>query len=356
MNRYFLPKSGWEFFDVSKAYGLGIIIHTLSGNASVTDAGGFYLIESKKELDFRKIEEISKYFDDTEIKTALITIQRSTKSEMKPSVKKVKENVVNILTNEENLFELIKSHEKLSSPTTIGTDKQTLYQTMDLAATKGIRNEILLKKNYSEGSNINISMEDFSFSLLGHLNFTIKRFSDFGMIFVAPTPLKTEIGNVRQIYMNLKDAIKGAHRAGWFPSVTQIAINLVLEELTVEKSGKFAPKFGSLIYSVMMKTGNQWKPSTGGISSLDFLYHIANSENGINILNKWKNIFRFTAFKKGYEDLPTSLAEFIANPDLSNYERYLNLHLRNEIDKNRTNKFGNYERENLQEVMKNVRI
>ena len=49
MNRYFLPKTGWEFFDVSRAYGVVIIVHALSGDAIVSDMGGFYLIESKRE-------------------------------------------------------------------------------------------------------------------------------------------------------------------------------------------------------------------------------------------------------------------------------------------------------------------
>jgi hypothetical protein len=274
---------------------------------------------------------------------------------MKPPVKKVKGKCLETLTDKESMITVIKNYENLNSPSIIGTDKQTLYQTMDLAATKGIRNEILLKKNYSDGTNIKISDKDFALSLLGHINFTIKKFSDFGLILVAPTPLKTELKNVRQIYANLKGNVKVAHKAGWFPTITQIAINLVSEEIMVKDGGKFAPKFGSLIYSIMRKTGNQWKPSTGGIFPLDFLHQIADSDNAINILNKWKKIFGWTSRKNGHEDLPTSLAEFIANPNLFNYQRYVNFHLRNEIDKDNI-KFGDYKKEDFLEVMKNVGI
>jgi len=61
MNRYFLPKTGWEFFDVTRAYGVGIIVHALSGDAVVSDMGGFYLIESRRELDFERIDNIHRF-------------------------------------------------------------------------------------------------------------------------------------------------------------------------------------------------------------------------------------------------------------------------------------------------------
>ena len=201
-------------------------------------------------------------------------------------------------------------------------------------------------------------LNDFVVSVLGHVNVTIRKFSNMGMIFTIPSPAKTRILHVvSEIKKRIDESVKGLHRAGWFPSLAQIATNLVLEELRVEEGGKFAPKFGSLIYGVMMKTGNQWKPLTGGIFPLDFLHQIAKSSKAKDVLHKWKYIFERTApqHMKGYEDLPVTLAEFIANPSLSNYERYIKLHLRNELDKDRV-KFGGYEKKVLEEVIKNVGI
>ena len=90
MNQYFLPKTGWEFFDVSRAYGLGILIDVLSGNVEISDMGGYYLIKTSGELVFHKIDDIFTYFgSDDDWKITLITIQRSTKADLKRSVIKL---------------------------------------------------------------------------------------------------------------------------------------------------------------------------------------------------------------------------------------------------------------------------
>lgn len=349
MNRYFLPKTGWEFFDVSRAYGLGIIVHALSGDAVVTDMGGFYLIESKRELDFERIEQIHLFLGDEQAwDRTLITIGRKSRENTKKNVEKVL-NDLNLIKN------ILNSLMYPNPPAVVGSGSETLYQSMDLAATKGIRDTILLKKQYSEGSSIKVLIEDFVLSVLGYVNVTVWKMSNKELIFAIPTPTETKILHLLEIRKRINDAVKGFHNAGWFSTIAQIAVNLVLEELDVKKGGKFAPKFSSLKYGVMTKTGNQWKPLTGGIFPLDFLHRIAESNEAKNLLNKWKSIFERTAFRKGYEDLSVALAEFIANPTLSNYERYIRLHLRNELDKNRI-KFGSYERKALEEVVNVVGV
>jgi len=350
MNRYFLPKTGWEFFDVSRAYGVGVIVHTLSGDAVVSDMGGLYLIESQRELNFERIDQIHKFFgDDQAWDWTFITIGSGQRE-------KTKKKVVEFLGNVEDIRNILDGLKELKSPVYIGSGKETLYQPMELAATKGIRDEILLKKQYSEGSPVKVSISDFTLSVLGHINATIRKFSNMGMIFAIPSPTRTRILHlIGEIRKRIDDSVKGLHRAGWFPSLAQIAVNLVLEELRVEEGGKFAPKFGSLIYGVMTKTGNRWKPLTGGIFPLDLLHQIAESNEAIKVLNKWKDIFEWTAFRKGYEDLPSALAEFITNPSLSNYERYIKLHLRNDIGKDRI-KFGSYEEKVLKEVVNFVGV
>lgn len=361
MNHYFLPKSGWEFLDVSKVYGLGIIIHTLSGEAIVSDMGGYYLIETNYEIDLSRIDRIGKFLgEDQNLNWTLQTLTGTDKKTGQTRRMLKKEQIIKFLTNPTKINSFLEGYTTIKNPSEVGSGKETLYQTLDLAGTKGIRTHILKGSYSSWEKNIKIKDDNFMLSLLGHLNANIRKKlreknKDKLLIFTMPTPSGTKIKNLLEIHTNLNKIIKGFHKAGWFPSLTQIAINLVLEELMVEKGGKFAPKFGSLMYGVMTKTGNQWKPLTGGIFPLDFLHLIADSDDALNTLNKWKNIFGWTSFKRGYEELPTSLAEFIANPDLSNYERYINLHLRNEIDKDKL-KFGSYKKENLVEVMKNVRI
>ncbi|MEM2030711.1 MAG: hypothetical protein QXV35_05140 [Archaeoglobaceae archaeon] len=343
MNQYFLPKSGWDFFDVSRAYGLGIVVHTLSEEATVSDVGGFYLVESSKNVNFSRIDEINKWLpeDDNAWNQTFLTIGEKLERRKKMRVKEY-------LNDVKNIKDLINVLYQPKPPSVVGKGKETLYQSMDLAATKGFREEI--PKTYSEGSNIKISSEDFCLSVLGHLNAGIRKFSNKIAIFILPTPNKTKISHLNEIRKKINDSVKTLHKAGWFTSLSQIAVNLVLEELEIEKGSKFSPKFGSLIYGVMTKTGNQWKPLAGGIFPLDFLYQIADSEFARDLLNKWRDLFNRTSFREGYENLASSLAEFIANPSLVNYERYIRLHLRNELSKDRI-KFGVYEEKILKEVM-----
>lgn len=359
MSQYFLTKTGWQFFDVSRAYGLGIILDTLADDAVVSDRGAFYYIRAKNNPDFNKIDTITTFLgNDQNWNWCLQTLTGKDKKSGKGKREIKREEVIMFLTDKDNVMGLLEKFSKIRSPSTIGRGSETLYQSMELAATKGVRESIL--KSYSEGSNVPIHKDDFCLSILGHLNFNVRKKlrennRDKLLISVIPTPLNTKIGDVLEIYKMINEAVKGVHRAGWFPSVAHIAVNLVFEEIEVKKGGKFSPQFGSLIYGIMTKTGNQWKPFTGGIFPLDFLHQIAKSNEAKTILNTWKKIFDWTAFRKGYEDIATALAEFIGNPTLTTYERYVKLYLRNELSKDRI-KFGSYEKEILGEVISNVGI
>jgi len=350
MNHYFLSKTGWDFFDLSKAYGLGIIMHALSGDAVVSDMGGFYLIKTKKEPEIENTDNILRFLGNEEaFDRTLLTIGAALRE-------KKKKEVQEFLKNSQNVQKIVDDAKELNCTMVMGNGKETLYQPMDLAATKGFRDNILLKR-YSEGDPVKISMDDFSLSLLGHLNASIRKKSNLGSVFVIPTPLETRILHlVDEINLKINKSVKSLHRAGWLPTVAQIAINLTLEEIRIQKGNKFSPKFGSLVFGVMTKrTRNQPKPLSTGIFSIDLLNDLAETNKGVYILNKWKEIFEMTAFRKGYEDLPASLTEYISNPNLLNYERYISLHLRNDINKDRW-KFGSYENEGLMEVMKHVEI
>ncbi|MEM5815440.1 MAG: hypothetical protein QXL14_00120 [Candidatus Aenigmatarchaeota archaeon] len=348
MSHYFLAKSGWDFFDVSRAYGLGSIINALSGDATITETGSFYLIKSKKEdLNFENVEKIAGYFIKEECEGILSTLKGKNRD------KKIKK-IQKALTAKTEIEELVKEYSKPNKPTLISTIKnkdfsETLYLSMEPAAVKGIRHEIILRKKYDEGSQVYIPKYDFYLSFLGHLQFTMRKWIENKNILIIPTPLNTKIVHSREIIPRLKETIKG-HNGGWFVTVAWTATNLVKEELEGKKQEKFIPRFKSLIYGVLEGTGHQLKPLTGGIFPLDHLHRIAQSKNGQDVLNMWHKIFKRT-WKKGYEELAISLAKFIDDPSFSNYENYLNIHIRNEMDENRI-KMGVYEKKSLEEVIK----
>lgn len=354
MNQYFLSKTGWEFFDVSRAYGIGIIVHALSGDAVVSDMGGFYLIKSNKTIDFSRISKIQEYIgDDLDWPHLFISMNESEKRETRK-----------FFTDEDNVRDILNTHSTLQTPSNISIKKnknfpKTLYMPLELAATKGFREGVI--SSYYEGKQVYITKHDFYLSILGFLNSVIRKASKDTTIFVIPIPYQTRVLHLKTaIRGNVKDSVKSFHRAGWFVTLSHIAVNIVIEDLNnKQEKGKFSPTFSGLIYGVLAKPANMQKakpkPKTGGIFPLDFLYQIAEFNEARDVLNRWKDIFERTAFRKGYEDLPTSLAEFIANPSLSNYEGYIRLHLRNELDKDRI-KFGSYKKRVLKEVVSFVGV
>jgi len=120
MNRYFLPKTGWEFFDVSRAYGVGIIVHVLSGDAVVSDMGGFYLIESKRELNFERIDQIHRFLGNDQAWTwTFLTIGSGQRE-------KTKKKVVELLENAENVRNILDSLKELKPPVSIGSEGDSL--------------------------------------------------------------------------------------------------------------------------------------------------------------------------------------------------------------------------------------
>ncbi|MFQ6119722.1 MAG: hypothetical protein ACE5KE_07530, partial [Methanosarcinales archaeon] len=121
-----------------------------------------------------------------------------------------------------------------------------------------------------------------------------------------------------------------------------------------ETKDPWTNKFSSLIYGAMTKTGNQWKPISGGIFPLDFLYKLMDSNLEISgkIFNIWDHMFNI-GNRKGLEDLAFSLSEFIAYPTIENLEKCFRVHLKYLLDEKV--KIRAYENRYIMEVMKNVR-
>ncbi|MFQ6055689.1 MAG: hypothetical protein ACE5J3_06890, partial [Methanosarcinales archaeon] len=115
----------------------------------------------------------------------------------------------------------------------------------------------------------------------------------------------------------------------------------------------FIDRFSSLIYGAMTKTGNQWKPASGGIFPLDYLYSLMESDLELSgeIFEMWDHVFKI-GNRKGYEDISLSLSEFIAYPTIDNLENYLKIHLRYLLEENI--KIKAYSNKGINEVLKNV--
>lgn len=339
MTRYLVPKQGWQFLDLAKAYGIGVIVYALSGDAEVSGAGPYYEVKTQKELDFSRIAKIQKYLGDDleEWNYVLGTFSRA-------KVEKLKQDIRKFFSDENNVKRLLNWH--------LGGELVTLPQSLELAASKGIRKAV--PSSYSEDQ-VKILQDEFYLAVLGAINVSVWKYSKEKKYWVTvyPLPSNTRIRHIQDIRSKLKDSVKGFHRAGYLATVAYIATRLVKEEKTLSKGRKFSPKIGGLFYGVMMKTGNQPKPFTSGLFPLELLHTVVASNE--DALDMWLKIFEFTSFKKGYEDLALSLAKFIAEPTLDNYYFYARLHLRNELRKEGL-KFGAYNEDSLLEVLKNVEV
>lgn len=349
MNRYLVPKTGWQFLDLAKAYGIGIVVHVLSKEAIIDDTGSYYEIQSRNELDFSKLSKIEGYLgkDIEEWANVLATLGSKAQENIR---KKIQEFFM-----DEDRMKRIFEH-KLDERTVLidnlNGKSVTLPQSLELGASKGIRRAVL--NSYLE-SQVKIPAEELYLAVLGAINISVWKGSKDYVVAVYPLPLETRVGDIYEIKHKLNESVKGFHRAGYFSTVARIAVRLVKEEKELTRGGSFLPKIGGILYGVMMRTGNQPKPFTSGLFPLDFLHSLIGTLEGEEAIDKWIDILDRTSYLKGYEDIAMALSKFIAEPTPENYYSYIRLHLRNELRLNSI-KFGSYDADSLLEVLKNVEV
>jgi hypothetical protein len=358
---YYVVKSGMQMYDLSKAYGLGLILQKLSDSiVNVKDFGYYYLVDTKTEYDFEKIKE-------EKIKNlAELLLEESNKKwgylfltlKGERRVDKIKE-LKRLIINKKIISTILDKFKSIKQPEFFDSKKEeneTLYQSLDLGATKGFREKIK-GLVYHEGSQLYVPKEDFLLSVIGHLNFTIwkwkmeKKAGQLIMILFNPSSEGIRIGispDARDITKGIDDFLI-THKAGIFPTLSYAAV-LLAKEISLQKER--IVKFSNLIFGIMVGSGQQRKPYGGGVYPLDFLHKIINStEKATEIFEQWINVFKLTN-QPGHEDLALYLSEFITYPSKDTLEKYLKAHLR--IFLSREIKPKLYEYDIIKEVIRNV--
>jgi len=348
-------KSGLHMYDLSKAYGLGLILQDLSSSqVTVKDFGVYYLIETKNAYNLQKANILSGLFpSESDKKWGYVFLTLKGKGRMN-EIKECKK----LITNKKMIASILKKYENIKQPEFFDSKKgnKTLYQSLDLGATKGFREKIR-GRTYHEGSQLYIPKEDFLLSLVGHLNFTIwkwkmeKKGGQLIMILFNPSIEGVRIGispDARDITRNIDKLIR-AHRSGISPTLSYVAVSLAKE---ISEMKERILKFSNLIFGVMVGSGQQRKPYCGGAYPLDFLFNIVEtSEKSTEIFDQWIDIFKGTN-KPGYEELALSLSEFINYPSRGTLEIYFRNHLRIYLNKDIKPKL--YEIDIMREVLRNV--
>ncbi|HIE44329.1 MAG TPA: hypothetical protein EYP78_06005 [Candidatus Omnitrophica bacterium] len=347
-----------ETFDVSRAYGFGLLLDALKEEeedaVAISDWGIYYLIGGPliKKYDPDRIFVL---FDSDSSglhwkETFLTSSQRKIKVELKPATKKKIKRAEEVVRSQ--LKQIFIDYSK-PIPIKIHDSKgETLLQSMELAATKGYRVPIRSKVSYTEGSSLKVPQKEWALAVLGEAHLSIWKFGE-GLVSIIPQPQKVKVMNWRGIRSSID--VGKLNSVSVSATLSHIAVLLAHGLQKRKQSGdSFIDKFSSLVYGGMVSAGRgQWKPNKGGLFPMDFLYNLIDSNLEISgeIFDLWDKVFQ-VGNRKGCEDIAVSLSEFIAHPTLDNWERYQRIHLRYLLDEEI--KIRAYPEECIKEVMKNV--
>lgn len=356
MMRYFIPKTGFQFFDVARAYGLGIMVYALSqiGDTIIKDGGFAYVIETS-EIDLTNLSEISSYIPEKDN----LYWDRVLKTSNKKS--DLKSETIEFFRDSENIQELLSKHSSINSSIISmfaepKKNRPSIPQSLELGAGKGIR--VVVPSRFEEkGIGLTEQHRDQLYlAILGALNSSIysqhRTGSTTYTYITYPLPEYVEIEYIvtKAITRELKGAMRNSHKAGVLPTLALIAVELGIAQHEFGDKPTYIP---SLLFGVMARSPTaKDKPYSAGEFPMELINKISNTRP--DILLFWRDILR-SCNKKGYEDIAMALAKFIAEPTLENYYSYIRLHLRYKL-KSDSAKFGVYDADSLLEVLKNVEV
>ncbi|MGQ9648302.1 MAG: hypothetical protein ACUVWO_17390 [Thermodesulfobacteriota bacterium] len=345
--QYYVMKTGMEMFDACRAYGLGLILDALRSSEHVVkimDCWLYYQIDGG-EVDIRNNERLEALLTpDLPWSRVFLTTRGAARDR---NVTKAKD----VLTRQ--LEKILSDHRDFNLANPFDSGGETLSQSQDLAATKGYRVPVRTKASYTEGSNVEVLATEWTLSIIGELHFGVWRGGE-ALVCIIPKP---GAGGIRvRRWRDIKGGI-AKERVNRISTLTTLAHAAVLltQEIRSRRTDDdpFVDRFSSLIFSAMTKTGNQWKPHSGGVFPLDFLYELLDRdwETSGETFRMFDHVLRI-GNRKGREDISLSLSEFISHPTLDSWERYQRVHLRYLLNQGIKRAYPN---ECIKEVVENVR-
>jgi len=342
---FYINKTGLELFDVIRAYGLGIMINGIryeEPEVTIKDAGYAYVLEVEGKLPKEPDEEL---FTGDENKWRQIF--RTFKVRKDAKKKHPREDLEEIVfQNFEKILEIHKGADFIPEIGKRVKEGRTLYQTLDVSAAKGFREE-KRGTTYHEGSQLQVDKYSWAIAVLGAIHFVSWRESADFMTILIPSPLDIYLLEHREVYDELEK--EGVCRISATTTLAHYSIKLAIQ---VAKRGR-APlvKYDSVIFNVMQKTGQQPKPGGGGKYSLDFLEKLAKSSQGLEALEKLNHLFPISRQVKGIrQDVALATAEFLIRPSFENFRRWESLYIRGYINE----KLPLWDKSLLEEIIKNV--
>jgi len=347
-HRFIINKTSFDMFDVFRAYGLAYLISGFEKNVvtNIFDNDYAFIIESHGKLP-TKLDP--KLFEETGSSWSVIFRTFKARKDLKaPHPRKDAENVV---TQEYN--HLLDLHKKSDFIPQIGKkvkDGRTLYQTMDVSAAKGYREE--KRDVYHEGSQIEVDKYSWATAVIGAAWSSVwpqnlMRKDVAFLICLVPNPKRALLISHRDVQNRLDKRLCGISA-----NTALIHYALKLVQLVREKSDEV--EYDSIIFNVMQKTGQQPKPGGGGKYGLDFLEKLARTNAGLYALeNIDRHLLPTNPRVKGIQqDVALALTDFLLRPNLENLRTFESFYIRGQI----TKKLYPWEKGQLEEILNHVEI
>ena len=328
--RLFVNKTGFEMFDCFRAYGLAFLISGLE-NYPVTyirDNGPAYVIDVKGELPRYPNVEIFEKTESNSWSMVFQTFKERKDLKGKPPLEDVRE----IAT--QDYGKILSLHSRRDFVPEIGTkvkDGKTLYQTIDVSAAKGYREEKRI--TYHEGSQLQVDKFSWCIAAIGAAWFGVwprnlmRRDVSF-LVCIAPNPEKVLLLTHRGIHENVEKqlCLISANTA-----IIHYSIKLV--KIAIVKSDEV--NYNEVIFNVMQKTGQQPKPGGGGRYNLKFLIDLIKTNTGYEALDYIdKYLLPTNPNIKGIkQDVALAISDFLLHHNLDNFKRFESLYIRGELKK-----------------------
>lgn len=344
---FIVNKTGFEMFDCFRAYGLALLISGLDNDPAtyIRDCGIAYIINVEGEPPRNPDLEIFEKAESNSWPLVFQTFKERKDLKGKPPLEDVRDIAI------QNYGRILDLHSRPDFVPEIGTkvkDGKTLYQSIDVSAAKGYREEKRLA--YHEGSQLQVDKFSWSIATVGAAWFGVwprnLMRKDIGFsICIAPNPEKVLLLTHREVHENIDKE--------FCPISANTAIihySIKLVKSILRRSDEV--NYNEVIFNVMQKTGQQPKPGGGGRYNLTFLTDLAKTSVGYETLDFIdRYLLPINPNVKGIrQDVALALSDFLLHPILDNFRRFENLYVRGELNK----ELHPWEKLHLEELLKHV--
>ncbi len=338
--RFIVNKTSLEMFDAFRAYGLASILTCEESIAHIHDAGHAYIVDLQGELPE---DPDPLLFEDAEGWARIFGTFRERKDTKKPHPKN---DVKELLTKDYD--KILKMHQKAEFMPNIGRqveDGRTLYQSLDVSASKGYREG--KRDVYHEGTQLEVDKHSWAIACIGAARSGVWRYDESFIISLVPNPSEVSLISHRTIQKDLD------------PKVCTISTNTALIHyaarlaLLISKRRSDRLRYDSIIFNVMKKTGQQPKPGGGGRYRLTFLEELAKTPAGVSVIEEIEKKFPTSKHVRGFrQNLALVLADFLLSPSLETLRTLESVYIRGQIN----GELYPWEKDQLGEVLKHVEI